>query len=250
MPYLALTFWLLVIVFTAWGVQRLWAGMIQEKLLNTMLLPGTLVAQIGHVLGLLVTGATISNTTIINDDETGAPATTTNPEPKIPIVGPIVIGLLPILACAAAIFFVAAFFGQPILKSLTPSAVGPTLPTNLAGFWQMLRDQITLVESIVAATIAADYGIWQTWVFFYLVICLAIRIAPFPGTLRGSLGAIVLMGIGLAVIASLFDVQDPRVLNAWAVLNLTLAILLLLLFASLIARGGIGLYKLIAEESQ
>ena len=52
MLYLALTFWLLVIVLTAWGVERLWSGMVRPKILNTVLLPGTLVAQIGLVLGL------------------------------------------------------------------------------------------------------------------------------------------------------------------------------------------------------
>ena len=68
MVYAAFTFWLLVIVLTAWGVHRLWSGMVKPKVLNTVLLPGTLVAQIGHVLGLLVTGATVTNTTLYKKD--------------------------------------------------------------------------------------------------------------------------------------------------------------------------------------
>ncbi|MCH8310314.1 MAG: hypothetical protein IIB17_07450, partial [Chloroflexi bacterium] len=50
MLYIALTFWLVVIVLTAWGVRELWGGMIKPKIINTILLPGTLVAQVGHVL--------------------------------------------------------------------------------------------------------------------------------------------------------------------------------------------------------
>lgn len=249
MVYAAMTFWLLVIVLTAWGVHQLWSGMVKPKVLNTVLLPGTLIAQIGHVLGLLVTGARVSNNTVYGDDESGTPETTSNPQPKIPVVGPVIIGMLPLVACATAIFFVARLLGTPMLDRMTVDAVGPVLPTTLAGVWQLLRDQITLVESIVSATVAADFTSWKTWLFLYLLICLAVRIAPFPGNLRGALGAILILGVATATISSLFDVADPRVQNAWAVLNLTVATLLFLLLLSLLIRGGVGVARLLGSES-
>ncbi len=249
MAYIALTFWLLVIVLAAWGVHRLWSGMIKPKMLNSILLPGTLIAQLGHVLGLLITGATVSNTTLYKDDESGDPETTTDPKPRVPLVGPVIIGMLPLLACAVAIFFVARHLGRPILVNLTAGSVGPILPTSMAGAWQMLRDQITLVESIVAATTVADLTNWRTLLFIYLLICLTVRIAPFPGNLRGSLAAIVILGIGAAMVSSLFDMADPRVQNGWAVLNLTVAALLFLLMASLVVRGGVGLVQVLRNNS-
>ena len=249
MLYISLTLWLLVTVLTAWGVHQIWSGMIKPKVLNTVLLPGTLVAQLGHVLGLLVTGATVSNTTLYKDDESGAPENTPDPKPQVPVVGPVVIGMLPLLACGAAIFAVARVLGRPITGQLPLAVVGPTLPTTLAGFWQMLRDQVSLAEATLAATLGADFGAWRTWVFVYLMICLAVRIAPFPGNLRGSLGAILILGIGAAAVTSLFDITDPRVQEGWTVLNLTVATLLLLLIASLIIRGGVGLIKLLRENA-
>ena len=249
MIYLAMTIWLLVIVLTAWGVHRLWSGMIKAKVLNTALLPGTLVAQLGHVVGLLVTGATITNTSLYTDNESGEPQTTTNPEPKIPIIGPVVIGLLPLIACAAAIYFVARQWGQPIIARLSVQPVGPRLPTTIAGMWQLLRDQISLVESLVAAASAADYSTWPTWLFVYLLTCLVIRMAPFPGNLRGALGAILVLGIGAATISSLFDVADPRVQNAWSILNLTVAVLLFLLLVSLLVRGSVGLVQVLRSDT-
>ena len=249
MLYASLTFWLLVIVLTAWGVHQLWGGMIKAKVLNTVLLPGTLVAQVGHVLGLLVTGATISNTTVFSDDGSGAPETTPNPQPKIPVIGPVVIGMLPIVACATAIFFVVHLLGAPVMQRLGATPVGPTLPMSLAGVWQLLRDQISLVESLVSASAAADFTRWRTWVFLYLLVCLAIRIAPFRGNLRGALCAIVILGIGAATLSSLFDVADPRVQNFWAVLNVTVATLLFLLFTTLLIRGGLGLARLLRTEA-
>ncbi len=248
MLYAALTFWLLVMVLTAWGVHRLWSGMVKAKVLNTILLPGTLVAQVGHVLGLLVTGATISNTTLFNNDDSGEPETTRNPKPKVPVIGPVVIGLLPLVACATAIFFVARLLGGPILANMTATSVRPALPMTMAGVWQLLRDQITLVESIVYAIGLADFSNWKTAVFLYLLICLTVRIAPISGNLRGALGAILVLGVAGATVSSLFDVADPRVQNAWAVLNLTVATLLLLLIVSLLVRGGVGLVHVIRSE--
>jgi len=249
MTYIALTFWLLVIVLSAWGVHRIWGGMIKPKVLNTILLPGTLVAQIGHVLGLLVTGATVSNTTLFKDDESGDPETTNDPRPRLPVVGPVLIGLLPLVACATAIYFVARHLGQPVMLRMTADVVGPTLPTTLEGAWQLLRDQISLAESMLTAVTAADYANWKTGLFVYLLACLTIRTAPFPGNLRGALGAIVVLGGGAATITSLFDVADPRVQSAWAVLNLSVATLMLLLIASLAVKGAVGLINVLREPT-
>lgn len=248
MLYAALTFWLLLIVFAAWGVRKLWSGMIQPKVFNSVLLPGTLIGLLGHVLGLLVTGATISETTLFKDDDTGEPETTANPKPKIPVVGHVIIGLLPLLACGAGVFFTAKYLGGATVTQINDDIVGPKLPTSVGGFWQLLRDQITLMESTVSAIASADFRNWKTVVFLYLLICLAVRMAPFPGNLRGALGAIVLLGIGGGVASSLFDIADPRVQSGWAVLNLTVAVLLVLLFVSLLIRGLTGLVSVVKND--
>ncbi len=250
MLYAALTFWLSVIVLTAWGVHRLWSSMVQAKVINAILLPGTLVAQLGHALAVLVTGATISNTTLFKSDDSGDPESTPNPEPRIPIIGPVVLGMLPLVACATGIYVLADYFAGSVVTRLGVRAVGPMLPTTLDGFWQLLRDQISLTQSFLSAICVADYDNLNTWIFFYLLVCLSVRIAPFPGNLRGSLVAILLLGAGAALAASLFDVADPRVQNAWSVLNLTVAVLLLLLLTSLLARGAFGLVQVFKGENQ
>ena len=249
MIYASLTFWLLVVVLTAWGVHRLWGQMIKPKVFNIILLPGTLVAQMGHVIGLLVTGATISNTTLIADDESGEPETTPNPKPRIPVIGPLVIGMLPLVACALALFLVASRLGGSMVATIQGAVISPTLPTTMSGFWQLLRDQITLVESIAAALAGADLTSGFTWLFVYLLICLTVRMAPFKGYLRGSLGAILVLGIGAAAVTSLFDVADPRVQSGWAVLSLTVGTLNLLLITSLVVRGAVGLTHILRSEA-
>ncbi len=244
MLYVAITFWLLVCVLTAWGVHRLWCGILPVKVFNAVLLPGTLVALLGHILGLLVTGATV-NTATLYKDESGDPETTTDPKPRIPVIGPVIIGMLPLLACGTTIFFVVRYLGEPILARLPSSFVKLELPTTLSGVFDLLRGQISLVESLIAAVRAADFHDWKSGVFVYLLVCLTIRMAPFEGTLRGALAAIVVVGLGTAAVTSLFDVADPRVQTGQSILTLTVATLLFLLFTSLLIRGTVGLARIV-----
>jgi len=248
MLYVAITFWLLVCVLTAWGVHRLWCGIIPVKVLNAVLLPGTLVALLGHILGLLVTGATVKTATLYKEGS-GDPETTIHPKSRIPVIGPVIIGMLPLLACGSAVYFVARYLSGPILAGLPGSFVKLELPTTLPGVFDLLRGQISLVESLVAAVRAADFHDWKTSVFVYLLVCLTIRMAPFEGTLRGALAAIILLGLGTAGVTSYFDVADPRVQTGQTILTLTVASLLFLLLISLLIRGTVELVQLLRVNS-
>ena len=244
MLYVAMTFWLMVIVFCAWGVHQLWSGLIRPRTVNSILLPGTLVAQLGHVLGLLVTGATVSNTTLYKD-ESGEPETTKDAKPKIPIIGPVIIGLLPLLACATAIFFVAQYLGGGMVDQATQKSVAAALPESMPGVWQLLRDHVTLAENALDAARSADTGRWQAWLFIYLLICLTVRMAPFPGTMRGSLGAILLLGVGAWAMGMVVPASGSAILGGWPIMSLSVATLSFLLLASLAVRGGVGLMRML-----
>ncbi len=249
MLYAAMTFWLLVVVFSAWGVHQLWSGLVKPRVVNTVLLPGTLVAQLGHVLGLLVTGGTVNNTTLYKDDETGAPEQTRNPRPRVPIVGPVVVGLLPILACAAAIYFVAQYLGGTVVHDMNRERVATALPSTLPGFWELLRALITLAETTLAAALASDWADWHVGLFLYLLVCLTVRMAPFPGNLRGALGAILVLGLLAFLVSQLAAATTENIQSGWAVLSLSVGTLLVLLLFSLLVRGGVGLIKLLAGNA-
>jgi hypothetical protein len=145
--------------------------------------------------------------------------------------------MLPLLACAGAIHASTTYFGRGVVSRIKTDIIGPRLPTALNEFWQMLRDLITLTESVVLAILRADLTFWPNLLFVYLLICLTIRMAPFPGTLRGALGAILLLGGAAAISSSLFAVDAPAVSTGWKVLNLTIGCLLVLMIAALALRG-------------
>ena len=160
MLYAALTFWLLVIVFAAWAVHGLWSNMIKPRAVNTVLLPGTLVAQLGHVLGLLITGNSVSNTKLMGDDEKGEPTSNEPDKQRIPVIGPIIIGLLPLAACAACLYLAA----DVLLRNMPVQEAAPNLPQalplTLAGFWELLRTSINVTENLLDAILGSNLASW------------------------------------------------------------------------------------------
>ncbi|NOT02954.1 MAG: hypothetical protein HOP29_20340 [Phycisphaerales bacterium] len=248
MLYAAMTFWMLAIVLSAWGVHQLWSGMVKPRVVNTILLPGTLVAQLGHVLGMLITGATVTNTALYQD-ESGEPQTTRDAKPRIPLIGPIAVGLLPLLACATAIALSIRFIGGDRMDGLPDTELATTLPTALAGFWQLVRDTVTVVEHLMGGMIQCLPGDWRMGLLTYLLICLTVRMAPFPGNLRGSLGAILLVGVLSALIGIVYAPLTDHVARAWGLLSLTASILFLLLILSTILRGCVGLMRLLMANA-
>ena len=249
MLYVAMTLWLMMIVLSAWGVHRLWSGMVRPRIINMLLLPGTLVAQLGHVLGLLLTGATVNDTTLFKDDEGGEPGATRNAQPRIPVVGHLVIGSLPLLACVLTVILITHYLGQGVLGAMADRQVATLLPDSAAAMWTLLRDQIGLAESLVNATTAALPGTWELWLFLYLMICLTVRMAPLPGNLRGSLGAIVLLGLLSGLVGLMTEAVPRYILAGWQTLTLTVATLTVLLMATALIRGSVGLVRSLASNS-
>ncbi len=248
MIYATLVFWLLVIVLSAWGVHALWSGMVKPRVVNILLLPGTLVAQMGHVLGLLVTGATVNNTTLIKDDDTGGPQQTHDAKPKVPVVGPVIIGLLPLVACAAGIFIAANVLNTSAVQGLTHHRVATALPLSLPAFWELLRQQLSVMEVTLTGILYSAFGDLRSILFVYLLVCLTVRMAPFPGHLRDSLSAIVVMGIIAAIVGQFVHPTRTIVESGWAILSLAVATLLLLLLFSSLVRGAISLGKMLVSS--
>jgi len=249
MLYAATTFWLLVIVFVAYGVYQLWSGLLKPKTINVLLLPGTLVAQIGHVIGMLVTGGTINNATLIKDDDSGEPSACEDVNSKIPVFGPIVVALLPILACGLSIYLVINTIGQSVISQSEAQPASQVLPTSFMSVWDLLRDSITVVEQVTMALFSSDFTNWHTWLFLYLIICLSVRLAPMPGMQRGAVGAIFVLGLGSAIIGLATQVTEESIQGIWNTMSFAVAILLFLMIITLIVRGGVGLFKIMTNQA-
>src|SRR5690606_25311049 len=150
-------------------------------------------AQLGYVLGLLITGGTVNNTTLIKDDDSGEPETGDDAKSRVPLVGTMIIALLPMIGCAVAIYWTSRYWGSPILGAMSHTSVSDVpLPTTIGLFFALLRQAVGLVEQLVAVIMSQNLTDWRTLLFLYLAVCLTVRMAPLTGNLRGSLAAIFL----------------------------------------------------------
>jgi hypothetical protein len=216
-----------------------------------VLLPGTLVAQLGHVLGLLLSGNRVQNTRLMGDDEKGDPESDTPDEQRLPVVGPVLIGLLPLVACGAGLYMAAHFWGGRVLNHGTASSMqlSQTLPTSLGGVWALLHESVDLMKNMVDAILRSDLPNWPTVLFLYLAICLTVRMAPFEGNRRGALGAILLAAVLISVVSSLIPAAKVFVVrSSWPILSFAVGMLLFLLLFSLLVRGVVGLIRILARN--
>ncbi len=252
MLYATLTFWLLVVMFSAWGVHVLWSQLVKPRVVNGILLPGTLVAEIGHVLGLLVTGNPIQNTALMSDDDDGKPQTDTPERHRIPVLGPVIAAMLPLIACAVALWIAADWLGGRVMQEATAKTavlLPQALPTTLDGVWELLRTSVNLIESLVNAIRRADLPKWETIAFLYLAVCLTVRMAPFEDNRRGAFGAILLAGLVIAMLAAMFpSTQNVITQSSWPILSFAVGVLLLLLMISLVVSGLVGFVKILAGK--
>jgi hypothetical protein len=252
MLYAALTFWLLVIMFSAWGVHQIWSGLIKPRVVNFVLLPGTLVAQLGHVFGLLVTGNPVRNAQLMGDDDKGDPKAETPEKQRLPVIGPVIVGLLPLTACAVCLGVAARYWGWNVLAGLRTAEfthVSQSLPKSLPLFWDLLRACISLMERVLQGILDSDLPSWSALLFVYLAISLTVRMAPFEGNRRGTLGAIVLAGLVIGLLGSLVPaVRDALLEPSWLILSFAVGMLLFLLVASLLVAGAVRLVRILVRD--
>ncbi len=244
MIYAAASFWLLVFVLMAWGVEHLWRSQAKTKTINTLLFPGTLVAQLGRIVGLLITGAKVTPGAKGDDGDRSPPDWQTS----LPVIGPVLVALFPMTAIGLMLYLVIMHLGPAIVSKLPADQIPPALPMTLTACWEQLRRLITLSEATLNAVRAADGASWQLILFVYLMICLTIRMAPFPGNVRGHIGAVVILGIVAALAGTVWSTMPQFILNIWPLLALSIGWLLLILLVSLLACGVIQSTRMILHS--
>jgi hypothetical protein len=191
-----------------------------------------------------VTGGTVNNTSLIKDDDSGAPQTGGDAKTRLPMIGAIVTALLPMALCAAAVYWVSRYFGSTIVDAVNQAPFEEKLlPTSISAFFVALRGVIALVEHLVAVVRQSNWHDWHTLLFYYLVICLIVRMSPLTGNVRGSLGAIALLGLAAFFIGRSTDSGTGPLASAWPLIVFSVAVLMALLVLSLLVTGAVVLVR-------
>ena len=98
------------------------------------------------------------------------------------------------------------------------------------------------------AILASNLTNWANVLFLYLAVCLTVRMTPFEGNRRGAIGAILLSGLVIAILASVASPVESAVLSSWTILTFAVAMLLFLLIVSLMITGVVGLVRILARN--
>jgi len=249
--YAAFTFWLLMILFAGVGVYRLWTWLAKPTWVNWVLLPGTVVSEMGYIFGCLVTGGEIRRARLLpqakgNGGKEGEPQTEASAGVKY--VGPIVASLISILACGASILASHALLGKPVIDVfatsggiMQPAALPQELPAGWQGFWDQATRQVWLLRRMCETWGQINWLDWRVPLFVYVSLCLSVRLSPVSRPIRASLAAAVAVaaviaatGLGWPRFSSLMQAVWPLLTYVWASLLFLLAVTLL----------GLGLVRL------
>jgi len=228
-------------VLLAWGVRAIWRGVVSTRTLNIALLPGTLIAQLGMIVALLMTESGAGPVSFLGDDD-GEKGEKAEAE-HIPFLQSVLMGLLPLLTVGAAVGLILLGPGAGLIEPVSAEHVSLSPPADLPAFWTQMRHLVTLTEETLNSLRVRDWGSWPTWVLTYLLVCLVMQLAP-PA--RGSYGrfyAIALVGVGAAVLGTLVPGLPDVILAAWPRLVFVCGLLLLILTVSLFLRGGVAVVR-------
>jgi len=248
MTYVMLAFWLLVMMFTAQGVYRLWTGMVQPRWVNAALIPGTLLAQLGYVTGTLLTGGTVSDVTLFGDQD-GQPRQGGSTGRRWPMLGTTVAAVAPLVLCAAGIGLAVKYLGGTAIHPLFTESLSKAFPSTVGSFWGLLRDLVGLTEQTLGGLFSVNLLNWRTFLFVYLLICLSVRLGPLPNHSRPAIIAIGLVTVVAAICGSVFAGARAYLETIWLMLSLVVGVLMLLLVISLLIRGGIALARIVAGKA-
>lgn len=243
MVYLAAAVWLTVVIVLAWGVRYLISSLVRPRVLNGLLLPGTILAQLGYVVALLITGVSVRNVSFVGAEEDERKDD--DPPERLPMLVTTILGLLPMLFVGGALYLFVGYYGDAFAARITYARLAVEIPATWPAFWEQLRQLISLAEETLDTLRTTDWAVWKNGIAAYVLVCLTVRMAPIGGNARGHFLAIG----ALATLASLLGTIIPNlpeiVGTTWPALALSVGVLLVLTMGAFVVRGTVGVYRML-----
>ena len=259
MIYAAFSVYLLGIVFMSMGIYRLWAQMLDPRWVNWALLPGTVVSEMAYIFGCLITGGEVRRAKLMggapsgrrrkaSEDAEAEP--TTEAEPKLRTVGPILSAFATIVACGVGILIVHALLGAAVIDHFQVGSeqLARALPASTGEFWDQLDGQLRLLRATSATWLELDWLDWRVPLFVYLATCLSLRVAPVRRPLRATLAAVVVLAGIIALVGLVWGRFAGLMGYLWPLVTYLWGSLLFLLAVSLLVRGGVGLVRALIQS--
>ena len=247
MTALALVCWVMLMLLAAEASWRLVRRHLAPRAAATAVLPATVVWRLAQVVALLLTGNPVGGGALLKLDpeQADAPAS-----PRPPVVGPVLVALLPPACVMIAFLVVVRLLAPALLAALEPGAVRVPLdlPRSLPGFWLVVERLVQQLRQLSLLLSGMDYRDVRTWVGLYLLVCLGLRVVAPGGLLRAALLALLGLGVVVLVLSWLWPGVEDLVRPLHPGLSLVACWQLLVLSLIGVISGLVDLVRLLAAS--
>ena len=200
--WLLFALWLGILLLTSYLCRRVVSRLFGRHF-EIAVFPGTIAHEVSHAVGCLITGARITRFAIFERDG-GYVAHT---EPKIPVIGQVLISLAPIIGCGILMVLCLGLAGI--------GDVDPDLPARLTlsaeGMGEFVGATLSAISGAVKGVGGADWASPLTYLWLYLAVSMAAMLGPSRGDLRNAslgMGVTILIIWGLGALLRAFDLPN------------------------------------------
>jgi len=176
----------------SYGFDRLYADILPVRLLYYAIrMPGIVLHELAHTAACLVTGAEIRKVVLFSKEG----GSVTYAEPKIPLLGTVIISTAPLLILPLFLSFLTELF--PIAVGSSP---GITLTNQAIGF-----TPYGIITTVTGLFITNLFVRFNGWFLLYLYLCTSIILSLAPSRqdfTNAAIGIILIAASCLLIIAS------------------------------------------------
>jgi len=240
---LAFAFGFIVIVFTSFGIEKLWSKYINIKAVRFFLFPGAVIHELSHAFICLITGTTIKELNIFKLEN----GSIQYDRPKVPFLFDFFIATSPIFGCAFILILISIILGNPI-------RVDETLPNEMTFSIKIVFDYAKNFLDMIWLTLNAfwksGFRSISSVLFIIASIIFTVSMAPHKSDIKYIVLGFIILGSSLFALErvgiSLLDYKwwDKALDDSWRILTYVISILLTILFISSIIIGMIKGVKL------
>ncbi len=217
---------MVALLLIGFGIDRVHSNALGGKLYRLFMLPGAIIHHVTQAVICVLTGAPVKQIKFFDRRESAV----VHSEPKIPGAGPILIAMVPIIACGAMLILLPLMFSQPLqigcgLPSLTDFSLD-SMSTWAKSFIDTFTDNIRYFGN-------ASYTI-SLVAMLYLGLVLSVAVGMDMRGLRFSLTGIVLLTGGAYLADGMFkgEISSYTQSVLWPLISFAVPIALIFLLLS------------------
>ena len=187
---MAFAFGFIVIIFTSYGIEKLWSKYLSIKIVRPFLLPGAVIHELSHALLCLVTGTTIKELNIFKLENSGIQYD----RPKVPYLFDFFIAISPIFGCAFVLILTSIILGNPI-------EVNESLPNEMTFSMKLVFDYARNFLDMIWLTLNAfwksGFHSISSILFIIASIIFTVSMAPHKHDIKYIVLGFIVLGTAL-----------------------------------------------------